>query len=442
MINCKLLLFDLDGTLLRSDKTISPRTLHALMECRKQGILIGVSTSRSEQNALTFIRELQPDVLIASGGALVKYRGEYIYKAEFSAEETRQMIAAAREVCGGECEITIDTIDTHYWNYKIDPKKQDGSWGDSTYTDFVDFHESSLKMCVEIFDDGMAERLREELPECDCIRFSDGFWYKFTKKTATKENAICKIGAVCGIQAEEMTAFGDDYADIGMLQLCGRGIAMGNAIDEVKAQADLVIGSNDEDGIAAYLEKMGTITVRDARLADAGRLLEIYAYYVEHTAISFEYTVPTLLEFQSRMEKTMKRYPYLVIERDGIIQGYAYAGAFVGRAAYDWSCELTIYLDHTALRGGLGRKLYEALENRLKEMGILNLYACIGYPEKEDEYLNRNSAAFHEHLGFATVGTFHNCGHKFGRWYHMIWMEKIIGEHETFTHASSGTPLA
>ena len=112
---------------------------------------------------------------------------------------------------------------------------------------------------------------------------------------------------------------------------------------------------------------------------------------------------------------TMKRYPYLVIEKDGAIQGYAYAGAFVGRAAYDWSCELTVYLDHTAQKCGLGRKIYEALENRLSEMGILNLYACIGYPRVEDEYLNSNSAEFHAHLGFSKVGEFYKCGYKFGR---------------------------
>ncbi len=113
MNNCKLLLFDLDGTLLRSDKTISQTTLKALQEARKKGILIGVSTSRSEQNALSFIAELQPDVLIASGGALVKYNDEYIYKAQFSKEETRQMIGAAREVCRMKLEITIDTITSH-----------------------------------------------------------------------------------------------------------------------------------------------------------------------------------------------------------------------------------------------------------------------------------------------------------------------------------------
>ena len=118
------------------------------------------------------------------------------------------------------------------------------------------------------------------------------------------------------------------------------------------------------------------------------------------------------------------------IERNGKIEGYSYAGPFVGRAAYDWACELTIYLDHNAKKCGLGRKLYEALADRLKTMGILNLYACIGYPKVEDEYLNKNSAQFHEHLGFHLCGTFENCGYKFNRWYDMIWMEKIIGEHK------------
>lgn len=126
----------------------------------------------------------------------------------------------------------------------------------------------------------------------------------------------------------------------------------------------------------------------------------------------------------------MRRYPYLVAEQGGKIQGYAYAGPFVGRAAYDWCCELTIYLDPDARKCGIGRMLYEALEQRLKAMGILNLYACIGYPEQEDEYLTKNSADFHAHLGFQEVGRFHNCGYKFNRWYHMIWMEKIIGAYE------------
>lgn len=170
--------------------------------------------------------------------------------------------------------------------------------------------------------------------------------------------------------------------------------------------------------------------IRSAVPEDAGRLLEIYAYYVENTAITFEYDVPSLEEFRSRIQNTLRKYPYLVLEEDGAIRGYAYAGVFKDRAAYSRSCELSIYLDRESAGRGYGRLLYEALERELKAAGILNLYACIGVPVVEDEYLTRNSEQFHAHLGFTTVGEFHQCGYKFGCWYDMIWMEKIIGEHK------------
>lgn len=172
------------------------------------------------------------------------------------------------------------------------------------------------------------------------------------------------------------------------------------------------------------------VTVRNAALEDAGRILEIYDYYVKNTAITFEYETPSLEEFKGRMERTMRRYPYLVILQDGHIEGYAYAGAFIGRAACDWSCETTVYLDRSARQRGLGRTIYEALEKALHDMGILNLYAYVAWPEHDDEYLTANSAGFHAHLGFVKVGEAHSCGYKFGRWYNMIWMEKIIGEHK------------
>ena len=173
-----------------------------------------------------------------------------------------------------------------------------------------------------------------------------------------------------------------------------------------------------------------SIVIRNAIPQDASVLLKIYEYYVENTAITFEYEVPTVEEFSERIKKTLKKYPYLVAECAGEILGYAYAGAFHERAAYDWSAEVTVYLKPDAIKCGLGRRLYEALEEGLKQMGITNLYACIGYPEMEDEYLNKNSAQFHEHLGYQRIGMFHNCGYKFNRWYHMIWMEKMIGEHQ------------
>ena len=252
----KLLLFDLDGTLLQSDKTISMATMQELEKCRNQGIMIGISTSRSEKNCVQFIEELKPDVVISCAGALVSYRDEYVYRVEFTQEETVDLINKAREICGKDCEITVDTVDEHYWNYKIDPKQLDKSWGDCIYTDFADFGQPSLKICVEIFEEEQAKKLGENYPNYDQIRFSDGYWYKFTKKSATKENAILNMCDVCGITTDDIIAFGDDYADIGMLKLCGLGVAMGNAIEEVKSIADCVIGDNDSEGIAMYLKEL------------------------------------------------------------------------------------------------------------------------------------------------------------------------------------------
>lgn len=183
------------------------------------------------------------------------------------------------------------------------------------------------------------------------------------------------------------------------------------------------------------------ITIRNAAMEDAGTLLEIYGHYVRSTAISFEYEVPSEVEFRRRMENTMQHYPYLVAEQDGQIQGYAYAGAFNARAAYDWCCETTIYLRRDARKHGMGRMLYDALEEALGEMGMLNLYALVAVPEEDDEYLSTNSRDFHLHLGFREVGVYRRCGYKFGRWYNMACMEKIIGEHEAGQRAVVPYPM-
>ena len=171
------------------------------------------------------------------------------------------------------------------------------------------------------------------------------------------------------------------------------------------------------------------ISIRFAKSEDAKELLKIYAYYVTDTAISFETEVPSEEEFKLRIEEVLKSYPYIVACKDDEILGYAYLHSFVGRKAYELSAETTIYLNPDKKKMGIGKKLYSVLEDIAKAQNITNLYSCIGYVDKEDEYLNNNSVQFHEHIGFRMVGKFENCGHKFGRWYHMVWMEKIIGEH-------------
>ncbi len=162
--------------------------------------------------------------------------------------------------------------------------------------------------------------------------------------------------------------------------------------------------------------------IRLATAQDAQGLLEIYAPYVEHTPVTFEYEVPTLSEFEKRICRTFKKYPYLVAETDGELLGYAYASAFKTRAAYDWSAETSIYIRQDAHRRGIGRALYTELEALLFRQNVCNLCACITYP-------NPDSIAFHVSFGYHTVAHFHSSGYKNNVWWDMIWMEKELCPH-------------
>ena len=169
--------------------------------------------------------------------------------------------------------------------------------------------------------------------------------------------------------------------------------------------------------------------IRIARPEDAPALREIYAPYVKNTARTFEYDVPTVEEFRGRIENTLKKYPYFVCERNGEIIGYTYASMYRVRAAYIYDAEPSIYVKEEARGVGAGRELYEALENALSLQHVVNVYASVASIDVEDEYLTHSSLRFHEHLGYTKVGTFKNCGHKFGRWYDMTWMSKSIRKH-------------
>lgn len=171
------------------------------------------------------------------------------------------------------------------------------------------------------------------------------------------------------------------------------------------------------------------VKIRTADVFDAQEILEIYAPYVRKTAITFEYEVPALTEFKRRIKHTLERYPYIVAEEDGEILGYAYSGVFKDRAAYDWAVEVSVYVKEDKRGLGVGSRLYAALEEISRAQHILNLNACIAYSDTEDTYLTKDSVAFHSHLGYNLVGRFHRCGYKFGKWYDMVWMEKMLGEH-------------
>ena len=171
------------------------------------------------------------------------------------------------------------------------------------------------------------------------------------------------------------------------------------------------------------------ITLRSATPKDAEALLEIYAPYVEKTAITFEYTVPPVEEFRLRIENILSRFPYIVAEQDGNIVGYAYGWLFRERAAYSKCAETSIYV-RADLRGkGIGTLLYDRLETLLARQGILNANACITWTDSPNEYLTQQSPAFHARRGYSKCAHFHQCGYKFGRWFDVIWMEKMLGNH-------------
>ncbi len=163
---------------------------------------------------------------------------------------------------------------------------------------------------------------------------------------------------------------------------------------------------------------------------DAKELLAIYSHYVKDTAVSFEHDVPTEEEFKQRIINISSRYPYIKATESGEILGYAYAGIFKGRPAYDWTVETTVYVRRDCRKKGIGRMLYTVLERSLCNIGICNMNACIAMPKTEDERLTFDSFLFHKKMGFTPVGTFHNCGCKFGVWYDVVWMEKLIAEHK------------
>ncbi|OQA22152.1 MAG: Phosphinothricin N-acetyltransferase [Firmicutes bacterium ADurb.Bin354] len=166
--------------------------------------------------------------------------------------------------------------------------------------------------------------------------------------------------------------------------------------------------------------------IRDVEEKDAARLVEIYSHYITDTAVSFEYTVPTVEEFAERIRKIKAKYPYLVCEKNGVVLGYVYAGRYNPREAYNWTVTTSIYVDKDCHRQGVGAMLYDALEERLKEAGIVNLLAGIAYCETEDEYLTHDSVKFHLKSGYEQVARIKTVGKKFNRWYDLLWMQKKI----------------
>ena len=252
MENISIILSDLDGTLFRSDKSISDFTKQTIRQAQAKGIKFGICTARAKVNAVKFLEGIEPDILITNGGGMVYYKEQKIYNCEFTVEEIRKLIAAAFEVFGKDIVISADNEHALYSNSR--EELGDKFW---TFNDFSDFRENCMKMCIESLDKEKVEKVASVigLENVDYLPFSDIPWYKLSKKAATKEKAIEALCHHLKIISSQIAAFGDDFNDIGMLTLCGKGVAMENAIEEVKKAAGEVCASNENDGVAKWIEE-------------------------------------------------------------------------------------------------------------------------------------------------------------------------------------------
>ncbi len=162
-------------------------------------------------------------------------------------------------------------------------------------------------------------------------------------------------------------------------------------------------------------------TIRAATEADAESVLAIYAPIVRDTAISFEETPPSADEIAQRMRSILPTFPYLVLEEDGEVLGYANGHVHRGRPAYRWSVETTIYVREDARGRGVGRALYGRLLEVLTRQGFHTAYAGIATP-------NPGSVAVHQAVGFRPLGVFPEVGFKHGRWHDVSWWYRPLNE--------------
>ena len=156
--------------------------------------------------------------------------------------------------------------------------------------------------------------------------------------------------------------------------------------------------------------------IRHIKESDAAAVAEIYSYYVENTAYSFEYDAPGECEIANRIRDTVKFHPYLVCEENGEILGYAYAHRFRERRAYQWICELSVYVKNSAVRRGVAAMLYAKIIPILKKQGFLRAIAVVSTP-------NDASEAFHRAMGFTLTAVMPRMGYKFGGWHDLKYYE-------------------
>lgn len=159
--------------------------------------------------------------------------------------------------------------------------------------------------------------------------------------------------------------------------------------------------------------------IRLASLEDAPAIQAIYKPYILNTAITFEYEPVSAEAFQQRMASVLTQFPWLVYEESGKIVGYAYCSRFKERAAFDWDCECSVYIEEGQHRKGIATALYEKLFELVSDQGYYNIYALINAS-------HQSSILLHKKFGFTETGVYEKTGYKLGQWWDLMVMVKRI----------------
>jgi hypothetical protein len=253
----KLIVSDLDRTLLRTDKSLSNETAGVLARCRERGIKVAFATARSEKSCERFTGAVNPDAMVSNGGALARCGETVVYRRAIP----RGSADALLRSCAGAPYtgyITVDTVSGGFYvNRGIDPA--DVAWKDFSHCRVYDLAAGVdgdvYKMSVQYTDGALFRETAAAYPDLRVLPFSGEGWFSVSHREATKWEAVRRVAEHFGIPASEVAAFGDDYNDIEMLKECGAGVAVSNAIEEARAAAGYICGSNDSDGVAGWIEE-------------------------------------------------------------------------------------------------------------------------------------------------------------------------------------------
>ena len=250
-VNIKMIVTDLDKTLLRSEVFISEYTADVFKQCRSKGIKTAFATARSIRAADRFIRQIMPDIFIGFGGALVLEGEKVIKRKDIPPDVSCRLIQ--------ECDFESDVLGVYAINESVALTSIQNHATDYPHYQYSDFSDSSklsfLKISVRAANPQVMERIALHLPMLHMIRFTGEDLYMFANRNATKWRAVKAAADFYGFSTETILAFGDDVNDLEMIINCGVGVAVDNAIDEVKAVADYICDTNDNDGVAKWIEE-------------------------------------------------------------------------------------------------------------------------------------------------------------------------------------------